>query len=89
MIAACDLFDPVVYFLDRIPSKLIWSDVLKISAFSRGLSFFTIILPARKVALNCIKINHIHNQQHAKGLNAWILKVIAACGMDSQGDCGV
>ena len=51
MIAACDLFDPVVYFLDRIPSKLIWSDVLKISAFSRGLSFFATIIPARKVAL--------------------------------------
>ena len=45
-----ELFNPLVYFFEKIPSVIILVDIVKISIMSLMLSFFAAIIPAIKAA---------------------------------------
>ncbi|GAT76907.1 lipoprotein releasing system transmembrane protein lolC [Ehrlichia ruminantium] len=45
-----NIFDPIVYFFDTLPSILLVKDIVKISLLSLFLSLVAAILPARKAA---------------------------------------
>jgi lipoprotein-releasing system permease protein len=45
-----DLFNPSVYSLTRLPSRILFSDVFLIVSLSMVLSFLSTIYPARKAA---------------------------------------
>ncbi|ABD44979.1 liporeleasing system, transmembrane, LolC/E family protein [Ehrlichia chaffeensis str. Heartland] len=49
-ISDSNIFDPVIYFFDTLPSVLLVEDVVKISLLSLFLSLVAAILPARKAA---------------------------------------
>ena len=45
-----DLFNPTVYYLSQLPSKVFLSDIIHISVVSIILSFLATIYPAIKAA---------------------------------------
>ena len=49
-ISNSNIFDPIIYFFDTLPSVLLVEDVVKISLLSLFLSLIAAILPARKAA---------------------------------------
>ncbi|MGN7618913.1 MAG: lipoprotein-releasing ABC transporter permease subunit [Ehrlichia sp.] len=49
-ISHSNIFDPIIYFFDTLPSVLLVEDVVKISLLSLFFSLIAAILPARKAA---------------------------------------
>jgi lipoprotein-releasing system permease protein len=49
-VTATNLFDPMVYYLKYLPSKLDYADLYKISIMSFGLSVVAAIIPALKAS---------------------------------------
>ncbi|MDZ5761081.1 lipoprotein-releasing ABC transporter permease subunit [Lyticum sinuosum] len=49
-ISGNELFDPIVYFLTKLPAKIIWTEIFFIGGLSLFFSFIATIYPAIKVA---------------------------------------
>ncbi len=49
-LTGANLFNPAVYFLSKLPSKILISDVLMITLMSLGISFLATIYPAYKAS---------------------------------------
>lgn len=49
-VTGANLFNPAVYFLSKLPSKILLSDILMITAMSLGISFLATIYPAYKAS---------------------------------------
>jgi lipoprotein-releasing system permease protein len=44
------IFDPTVYFISQIPSKLMWADVLLVCCMSLILSILATVYPALRAS---------------------------------------